>query len=461
MNHLFDSLRVRLLLPLVVVSVLASFAVAIGSYVIAVKSVARDQQSRFDSISETLTTSSFPLTLNVLDSIATLTKTELITTDSQHQVIAATISTGDTAKLNSLLRRVADLRGVTEQVSKTYSRGFEFDSVRYTACAFRRTSITGGLQGGSWVVVLFDEAVWRAEVTRAVAAPLATGMSSIALFSLIATFLISRLIVRLGKLQSQVQRIAGGEFETRLSDQDGDELGRLADSVNSMATQLGQMWQSLHRQEGERLLHQMAAGLAHNLRNSLAGARLAIELHQRRTRSSDDELPVALRELEQSELYIKRLILVAAGQQETDRPSSVRDCVHDMRQGLDANAEHLGVSLLWSCDDDALSVLVSDGPSFSAAVTNLVFNAIQSAMFVEVKMAMFDSAQVQVRVLDNGPGPSDEVKANLFEPFVTTKPEGMGLGLALVKRAAKRLGGDVRWHRETGHTVFTLKVSAQ
>ena len=91
------------------------------------------------------------------------------------------------------------------------------------------------------------------------------------------------------RLEKQVERIAHGNFETSVVSGPPDEVGLLASAVGSMATQLRQMWQTIHQREGERLLHQVAAGLAHNLRNSLTGARMAVELHVKRCEQRDDE----------------------------------------------------------------------------------------------------------------------------------------------------------------------------
>jgi len=60
-------------------------------------------------------------------------------------------------------------------------------------------------------------------------------------------------------------------------------------------------------------------------------------------------------------------------------------------------------------------------------------------------------------VCDNGEGPPPEVANEIFEPFVTSKPEGLGLGLPLVARCARRLEGEVKWDRVGQQTRFSLR----
>jgi nitrogen-specific signal transduction histidine kinase len=63
---------------------------------------------------------------------------------------------------------------------------------------------------------------------------------------------------------------------------------------------------------------------------------------------------------------------------------------------------------------------------------------------------------VFVEVTDSGPGPSPDVAAKLFEPFVTGKPEGVGLGLAVARQVAEAHGGTITWRRENDRTVFRI-----
>jgi len=69
--------------------------------------------------------------------------------------------------------------------------------------------------------------------------------------------------------------------------------------------------------------------------------------------------------------------------------------------------------------------------------------------------------RVWIKIEDNGPGISDDVAAHIFEPFVTTKPGGMGLGLALSRELIGAHGGTIAWERMAqGGTRFVVELPA-
>jgi nitrogen-specific signal transduction histidine kinase len=90
-----------------------------------------------------------------------------------------------------------------------------------------------------------------------------------------------------------------------------------------------------------------------------------------------------------------------------------------------------------------------------------VLNSVQVAKRVEVSATLNDHNQCRVAVVDDGPGIDPALADRLFDPFVTSKPEGMGLGLPLVRRAAEKLSGEVEWSRDKDRTrfVFTCQVA--
>jgi signal transduction histidine kinase len=105
-------------------------------------------------------------------------------------------------------------------------------------------------------------------------------------------------------------------------------------------------------------------------------------------------------------------------------------------------------------------VIVSgDATQLSHLFGNVIGNAVEAAgpgATVEVGLAATRSGAL-VEVADTGPGPPTDVAAKLFEPFVTGKPEGIGLGLAVAKQAAEAHGGRITWDRRDGRTVFRIE----
>jgi signal transduction histidine kinase len=88
---------------------------------------------------------------------------------------------------------------------------------------------------------------------------------------------------------------------------------------------------------------------------------------------------------------------------------------------------------------------------------NLVQNAVEAAGqggAVEIVVG----ADGSVEVLDTGPGPPADLADRLFEPFVSGKAEGVGLGLALARRVAETAGGRLSWDRRGGRTCFRLEL---
>ncbi len=463
----FRSLTSRLILPLLLASVLAASLVAAASYWLADRAAAQQLEQRFAAIRQSLEGSQFPLTRSVLTSLSELTSAQWMTLGPDGQIVDSTLPLRADER-GLLAKRLARLP-VDKAAEIAEPVRLEHAQRVYQVKRFGRTPV--GRRGAEIpihdVVVLFDDAQWRTARLRAAAAPLATGLSTIVLLSSVTLLLAGRLIGRITRLQRQVEAIAQGDFSSDLPVSPDDEIGRLGRAVQSMAAQLRQMWAALGREHGQRLLHQIAGGLAHNLRNSITGARMAVELHARHCRgvtgerSGEQDLQMAVDQLEQTEDYVRRLLLVSAGKQELNRPASVGECLRDIRSSLDNTARHRGVAVSWQVDDRAAACQVEDGPTLTAAVTNLVWNAIQAGDEVRIDAALDDRSprpRLCIEVSDNGTGPPAEIAHSLFEPFVTSKPEGLGLGLPLVARSMESLGGTVQWDRHHERTRFRLHI---
>jgi len=445
LQYRFQSLRVRLLLPLLAVALFASVGVAIASYWLGGRWERDHVSARYRGIESTLRAATFPLNQQVITSIADLTETDLITLDSRGLVLQSSLG----------LQRGTEVQSLNlawRQAIGNHLLAFGSQEYRYGAFELRVPM----LDGTRWVAVLFNESELRAARWRMASLPLLTGLSTVILLTSVTLLFAGRLVGRLSTLQHRVRQIAEGEFAADVPRGANDEVGLLGTAVTQMSRQLLQLRATLQRQQGEKLLHQVAGGLAHQLRNSITGAKMAVELHQQGCDATDDSLAVALTQLEHTESHVRRLLTVASGRQDVDQPEQALSCLQDSMRTLEATAKHLGVSLEATLSPDLVDRFVRDGPSLQAAFSNLVLNAMHEGSRVTVQCSVQQGSRAMLTVTDDGDGPADEVVDEIFEPFVTSKPEGLGLGLPLVARCARRLGGEVRWERRDGHTCFSI-----
>jgi PAS domain S-box-containing protein len=206
---------------------------------------------------------------------------------------------------------------------------------------------------------------------------------------------------------------------------------------------------------------QMAAVVAHEVRNPLAGIKGALQVLMSRRLDGDPDVPVMkdiVARLNSLGELIDDLMLYARPR--PPRPIDVQlqamiaDAITLVRR--DPAGSRITISL--DGDDVALHV---DGELIRAALVNLLLNAAQAVGehgTVVVRITR-SASTVIVEVKDNGPGIPREIRDRVLEPFFTTKSRGGGLGLPIARRSAELHGGSLRlsWPDEGG-TVATLTL---
>jgi signal transduction histidine kinase len=304
------------------------------------------------------------------------------------------------------------------------------------------------------------EAIWPvlavAAATLAVLVPL----------GLVAT---ARLARRIVAVERHVATIAAGRFGEKLIDVAAvghaahDDIGQLVAGVNHLSGTLAELRTTLVAGERQRLLGQLAAGFAHELRNAVTGARLAIDLHRRRCPAApdgaDESLAVATRQLDILEEEVRGLLALGRPGDAATGPVDVAALVTEVTELTGPRSEHAGVRL--EIDSPAsLPPLTGRREALRAALVNLALNAIDAVGRdgrVKIQTRLADGF-LELAVEDDGPGPPAALAESLTEPFVTGKREGIGLGLAVAKAVAEEHGGRLSWSRERGRTRFVIAL---
>jgi signal transduction histidine kinase len=267
---------------------------------------------------------------------------------------------------------------------------------------------------------------------------IASGIAAL-LAALLAAVLATRIIEPLERLSRVALRIQRGRWDEPVAVERGLELGRLSRAMERMRGGV---------QQRDEQLRLMLAQVAHEIRNPLGGLELfasaageAEDADERRRLINRIRAEVAaLNGIIDDFLTFARPL--ASGHAVQDLRGPLREAAELVRAELDKN----GGSLVLELPEQPLGARV-DGDHAKRATLNLLRNAAQVAEHVTLR-AWSHGGEVVVSVVDDGPGVAPDLKERIFDPFVTDKEQGAGLGLAIVRKVAEAHGGRVELHAD-------------
>jgi len=446
-------IRYQIFLPFAALVLVAVASIAVTTALLAARRIAEERIDQLHRVESTLADAGFPFTESVLRKMQGLSGAQFVALDDAGKVVTSTF--------DRLLERTELPRHLP--ASGPPKRLEQFETVSFAGSDYYAAVLPGKESSGiASLLILYPRENLRRAEWDAAWPPLAVGVATIFLMLAISAWLSGRLSRRIESVRSLFGRIADGQFAHVDAQRPLDEVYDLVLSANRLSDQLAAMRDRITRTERLRLLAQMAGGLAHQLRNAATGARMAIQLHQRRCRSSmhDESLDVALRQLVLTEEYIRGLL--SLGQQESQPPSVGRlsSIVAEIERLVLPAVRHAHVG--WTCDSipPDLNCLVNNSQNVRAGLLDVVLNAVEAAGSGGCVRLWVDRTEryVRVHIADSGKGPPESIRSTLFDPFVSSKPEGVGLGLALAKTVAAEQGGEVSWARIGDETVFTMSL---
>ena len=294
------------------------------------------------------------------------------------------------------------------------------------------------------------------------------------LFSLWAADSISRSVER---IVEAVHVLAAGDYRARVEVPAGDEVARLAESLNRLAARLQDVEDE--RQALDRERRELTAAISHDLRTPLASIRAMVEALDDDVVSSRDEVRryygAMRRQIEQLSRMIEDLFELAqidSGALRLERrPLALQDVAAEVVDAMQAQAGRRGVRL--SCQVlDGVADLLLDGGRIERAVSNLVQNALEhtpAGGTVQVMIAGSDG-WAELRVIDAGEGIDSADLPRIWDRFYRAEKsrrreanggDGRGLGLAIVRGLVEAHGGSVSAASVAGRgTTITIRLPA-
>jgi two-component system, NtrC family, sensor histidine kinase HydH len=240
----------------------------------------------------------------------------------------------------------------------------------------------------------------------------------------------------------------------------------LAMTVRRQAVERDRLQADLRRSERLAALGKLLAGVAHEVRNPLAGIRSTAQLWQRGVLGLDEEsLDGLVHEVDRLEEIVSRLLQFSRADAQQLAPGDLNAVLSEAARLAAGSAESNGVRVEVALDPNLPSVAMAP-PALLQVFRNLTNNAIQAmtgggALHLTTRSDPNHSSVTAI-VADTGPGLPPDVIGHMFEPFYTTKPEGTGLGLAIAREIVLAHRGDLHAANRSEGTgaVFTLILPA-
>jgi signal transduction histidine kinase len=254
-------------------------------------------------------------------------------------------------------------------------------------------------------------------------------------------------------LASRARSLTGSADETLgPAAQGGPEIADLVDALNRMLD-------TLRRSERLAVMGRLAAGVAHEIKNPLSAMKMTVQM-LREDKSQDQREPydLILREIERLDLVASELSAAARPGPPTRELVRLDRAVGDVLDLLQRQMTHLKVAIERRIDLPAQ--VMGDADRLKRAAMNLVLNGAQ-AMPQGGRLSVAlerNDGRVRLAVSDTGSGVPPELRDRIFEPFVTGRPDGVGLGLALTKRIVEDHGGRIGFDTSDRGSTFWVDL---
>jgi signal transduction histidine kinase len=276
-----------------------------------------------------------------------------------------------------------------------------------------------------------------------------------------------------GNLLEQMRQVQAGNLKARAATETRDEIGELAGGFNAMVQSLDDATRELEASHEKQIqqagklasIGELASGIAHEIRNPLAGIGAAVEVLSEENNLNGQRAEIVgevRRQITRLNTTLRDLLDFARQREPEIAPCSVGELIKPMLALVRPDAQKYHIAIVEDYTSE-LPLILADSAQVQQALLNVLLNAIQAMPdggTLTLRTAPVDGT-VRIAISDTGVGISHDNLRRIFSPFFTTKHRGTGLGLAITRSIVDKHGGTITVESESGRgTTFTLQFAA-
>jgi signal transduction histidine kinase len=447
-------LHYRILIPFALVALVATASTAYVAFRVAVRAVESRVQGQILNAAVLVSQGDFGSNPAILRSVKAIAGADVISFDDSGKVLASTLERSDEA-----LGRAAIEGALKEPVPHRAEGG----TLRQIPCdgacyiAYRRVPVNP-----TTIIGVVATASELRAATRTVSRTIVIA----AILSLTAMIAVSLVVARrisapLDELVHITQDVSDKTPHRRAPVGD-DEVGRLGAAFNEMLGRLEQSRKALVQSEKLGLAGLMAARVAHDIRNPLSSIKMQTQLLKGRLPGDAERtlLSAVLHDIGTVEAVIRDLLELARPGELRLKPERLDAIIREVVDQLSPQLTYRKIGLAMDFENE-LPPMAIDAERFKGALLNVIVNsadAMTNGGTLSVRTYAAGSIAV-IEVCDDGVGIDSALIERVFDPFVSTKRDGIGLGLVNTKAVVESHGGTVALTRRAPRgTTATIRL---
>lgn len=226
------------------------------------------------------------------------------------------------------------------------------------------------------------------------------------------------------------------------------------------------MEERLRRMERYVGLGSLAAGLQHEIKNPLNALSLHIQLlceslpQEFRTADINETLDILNTEVKRISEVLDGFRNYASIDEIRHAPVDVANLIEKLIRLLRPDAENKKVTIEFQCDENSTTQIIADGAKLEQVLLNLALNAVTAMPdggTLRFHLAC-DSEMLEIQISDTGNGIPPEIRNQIFNPYFTTRKDGIGMGLAICEKIVRQHDGRIDFQTDTTGTTFTIQL---
>jgi signal transduction histidine kinase len=432
----------RIVIPFIFVAVVTTSAVA----AVAVSLIRHALESRvftqLHNTSEVLARTDFALNVAILQTAKQITGADVITLTGAGSIVASTVADAQARPLLAAGGGPSALRAALVNGGEPVMLTGDCSGMP-CYIAYRRVSA----RPDTVVAVVVRTAEVRSATAAIARALVISAAVALIVMVLVSEFVARRVTAPIEELIAFTRDAAPGASQRRAR-VGSDEVGGLATAFNDMLDRLDRAQDAVVRSEKLAVAGLLAARVAHDIRNPLSSIKMQTQLLRARLTGADERplVDAVLHDVDQVESVIRGLLELARPGALKLAPASLNDVIAQLLERLRPQFAHRKVAVA-AHFDESLPIGQFDAARLEQAVLNVVLNGAEAMPYGGTLTVTTRSeragASARLEVCDDGVGVAPEILDRLFDPFVSTKRDGVGLGLVNTKAVVESHGGRI------------------